>query len=207
MEGFLATWYAKNTRGELKAFEAEADRIAQHAAIGGEVLEIAPGPGFLAVALAERGFRVAAVDISHSFVEMVALNAAAARVAVEVRHGDAADLPFGDARFDFIICRAAFKNFSAPLDALREIRRVLKPQGAALIVDMRGDASDSAIAEEVRGMRLGGLDAVITRAVFKYSLRPRAYDKADFLRMAGAAGWSDVRIDETPLGLDVWLRA
>ena len=43
--------------------------------------------------------------------------------------------------FDLIICRAAFKNFSEPLQALHEMHRVLKPGGKALIMDLRRDAS------------------------------------------------------------------
>jgi len=41
------------------------------------------------------------------------------------------------AMFDFIISTAAFKNFAAPVGVLREMYRVLKTNGKALIIDMR----------------------------------------------------------------------
>ena len=53
-------------------------------------------------------------------------------------------MPFEDNEFDFVLCRAAFKNFSEPVAALREMHRVLKPGGKALIIDLRRDTPVSA---------------------------------------------------------------
>src|SRR4030081_255104 len=126
MEGILATWYAKNTAGA--DFKACASRIAAHLAPGAHVLEVAPGPGYLAVALARLGsYRITGLAISRSFVRMASEYAARAGVDVAFRQGDAAALPFPDAAFDFVVCRAAFKNFSDPVAALREMHRVLRP--------------------------------------------------------------------------------
>src|ERR1700736_4208925 len=127
MEGVLASWYARNTGKSLAEFQACAKRIAARLRPGDRVLEIAPGPGYLAVELAKLGpFRVTGVDISSSFVRMAAEHAARAGVAVDFREGDAAALPFADQSFDFAICRAAFKNFSDPIGALREMHRILR---------------------------------------------------------------------------------
>ncbi len=52
-------------------------------------------------------------------------------------------MPFESETFDFLLCRAAFKNFTEPLQALREMCRVLKPGGRALIIDLRRDTSTS----------------------------------------------------------------
>ena len=56
---------------------------------------------------------------------------------VDFRQGDAAHMPIADGRYDFIICTAAFKNFTDPVGALREMCRVLRPGGKALIIDLR----------------------------------------------------------------------
>jgi 2-polyprenyl-3-methyl-5-hydroxy-6-metoxy-1,4-benzoquinol methylase len=37
---------------------------------GGTILEVAPGPGYLAIELARRGYAVTALDISASFVKI-----------------------------------------------------------------------------------------------------------------------------------------
>jgi ubiquinone/menaquinone biosynthesis C-methylase UbiE len=206
MEGLLATWYARNTGKSLVEFQACAKRIAAQLRPGDRVLEIAPGPGYLAVELAQLGpFRVTGLDISRSFVRMAAENAARAGVAVDFREGDAAALPFADQSFDFAVCRAAFKNFSDPVGALREMHRVLRPQGTGLIIDLRHDASDGALDAAVDEMDLGRIDAFVTKAIFKHSLRKRAYSREDFERMVAATPFGGCEVTQGPIGLDIRL--
>lgn len=50
-------------------------------------------------------------------------------------------LPFSNDVFDVAICTAAFHHFPAPLSALREIKRVLRPGGKLLIADTCRDQS------------------------------------------------------------------
>jgi len=207
MEGMIATWYAKNTANLRADFEAEAKRIAARLEPDARVLEIAPGPGYLAIALAKLGsYRITGLDISRSFVRIATENAFIAGVKVDFHHGDAAAIPFPDDSFDFIVCRAAFKNFSDPTGALAEMHNVLRPGGEALIIDMSRDASNAAIDDVVDNMKLGTIDALMTRAVFKHSLRKRAYSRADFQRMAAATPFGKAEIKEESIGLEVWLR-
>jgi len=131
-------------------------------------------------------------------------NAARSRVEVDFQEGDAAAMPFAAEAFDFIVCRAAFKNFSDPVGALREMHRVLGPGGRALIIDMRNDASGKAIVDEVAKMHLGRIDAFLTRTTLS-ALRKRAYSKADFERMAQATPFGRCDIAEQPLGFEVGL--
>src|SRR5262249_14806606 len=141
MEGFIARWYARNTktRGDHKE---SAELAAARLGAGSHVLEVAPGPGYLAIELAKLGdFHVVGLDISQSFVEIARQNAKDAGVAVSFEHGSASSMPFAADSFDFIICKAAFKNFAEPVEALNEMHRVLKPSGHAVIVDLRPDAS------------------------------------------------------------------
>jgi arsenite methyltransferase len=59
---------------------------------------------------------------------------------VEIRTADMRELPFADAMFDVVVSRAAIHNlYSAPdrAKAIREVARVLKPGGRALIEDIR----------------------------------------------------------------------
>src|SRR5262245_42630777 len=178
MEGLLARWYARNTARCLAEYQAAARDVAALTPGGCRVLEVAPGPGYLAIELAKLGdYQIVGLDVSQSFVRMAAENAVAAGVLVTFQHGDAAAMPFATGSFDFIVCRAAFKNFSEPVRALAEMHRVLAPGGKALILDLRPDASPEAIDAHVRGMRLGWLNAMITRWVFRHSLVKRAYSQ------------------------------
>jgi ubiquinone/menaquinone biosynthesis C-methylase UbiE len=206
MEGVIAAWYAKVSAKSLGEFRDEASRVAMRLRAGDRVLEIAPGPGFLAIELAKLGpYRVSGVDISHSFVRIATENAARAGVAVSFQQGDAAALPLAANTIDFIICRAAFKNFSDPLGAIREMHRVLRPGGTALIIDMRKDASDEEISDQVKKLRVGAINAFVTKIIFKHMLRKRAYSGADFARILAATPFGGGEITDVPFGLEVRL--
>jgi ubiquinone/menaquinone biosynthesis C-methylase UbiE len=206
MEGRLARWYARQTRRLRPEFAAEARDIAAQLAPGARVLEVAPGPGYLAVELAKLGaFEIFGLDVSHSFVRIARDYAAKSGVKVEFRQGDAAAMPFGPDVFDFIISRAAFKNFGDPGGAIAEMRRVLRPGGQALIRDMRGDASNAALDAAVSAMRLGPFATILNRFIFR-QLRRRAYTSNALLRMAAASPFGGAEVHENDLGFDAVLR-
>jgi ubiquinone/menaquinone biosynthesis C-methylase UbiE len=205
MEGMIATWYANSTGKNIAEFRSLAKRIAGGLRPGGSVLEVAPGPGYLSTELAQLGaYRIAGIDVSRTFVRIARENAARAGVEIDFREGDAAALPFTADMFDFVVCRAAFKNFSDPVGALREMHRVLRSGGEAMIIDMRNDASDKSIADEVAKMHLGRIDAFFTRTTLS-ALRRRAYSRLDFQRMAQATPFGRCDIVEQPLGFEVTL--
>ena len=54
MEGLIATWYARNTGRDTRRFMDTARLVAARARPGGDVLEVAPGPGYLAIEMARR---------------------------------------------------------------------------------------------------------------------------------------------------------
>jgi ubiquinone/menaquinone biosynthesis C-methylase UbiE len=207
MEGFLARWYARNTGRKKEVYREAAQVVADRLPGGGRVLEIAPGPGYLAIELARLGnYQVVGLDISRSFVEMARHNAQQAGVAVTFEHGNAADMPFAADSFDFIVCRAAFKNFSEPVRALAEMHRVLKPGGAALILDLRPDASPEAIDAEVKKLGLGWFNSWVTKLIFKHSLVKRAYSQEQFRQMASQTPFKTCEVQEEAIGLAVTFR-
>ena len=206
MEGFVARWYARNTGRHKESYQRSAEIVAGRVAEGGSVLEVAAGPGYLAIELAKLGnYRVVGLDISRSFVEMARENAKDAGVAVTFEQGNASDMPFGPDSFDFIVCRAAFKNFAEPVEALNEMHRVLKPGGKALILDLRPDASREAINTEVKQMGLSWFNSLVTRLIFRYLLVKRAYSKEEFRQMASETSFKTCEIQEDPMGLAVAL--
>ena len=207
MEGALARWYAGNTRKSLRDYRALARRIAGEIKPGSRVVEVAPGPGFFAVELARLGdYRVTGLDISHTFVEMGRRNAAEAHVEVDFQQGNAAAMPFESDEFDFLLCRAAFKNFADPVGALREMHRVLKPGGRALIIDLRRDTPMSAIRQAVSQMGLGPINRAITRFIFRSMLLKRAYTKAEFEALVAQTEFLKAVYREESIGIEVDMR-
>src|SRR4029077_12635649 len=115
MEGPIAKWYTK-VRERDKEIVTVVRRVSEILPTGGHILEVAPGPGYLAVALAKGGkYQIVGLDISKSFFEIAQAKAKEAGVHVDFRHGNASNIPFDAGSVDLIICRAAFKNFTEPL--------------------------------------------------------------------------------------------
>jgi ubiquinone/menaquinone biosynthesis C-methylase UbiE len=204
MEGGVARWYAGLTKKSLADFKDLARRVAGEVAPGGSVLEVAPGPGYFAIELAKLGdYRVTGLDISQTFVQIASSNAIEAGISAQFVHGDAASMPFQNQQFDYVVCRAAFKNFSRPLAALNEMYRVLKPGGRALIIDMRRDAPRESMRQAANEMKLGPLNREIVYLTFRFMLLRRAYTKAEFEQMFARTGFCTVQIHEGPIGLEI----
>jgi ubiquinone/menaquinone biosynthesis C-methylase UbiE len=181
MEGMVAKWYTTNTGKTLDEFSKLARRIAEQLPGGSAVLEVAPGPGYFCIELAKLGpYSITGLDISHTFVEIARKKAGEADVRVDFQQGNASSMPFANDTFDFLLCRAAFKNFGQPVRALQEMCRVLKPGGRGLIVDLRKDASLESINLEVDGMGLNAVNKVITKLVFRTFLLKTAYTEQQF---------------------------
>ena len=205
MEGSTARWYDRTTRKDMPEFGALAQRIAAVVPAGGAVLEVAPGPGFLSIELAKCGLQVRAIDISKTFVQIAQRNAAAEGVQAHFELGNAAALPVEDASVDFVVCRAAFKNFTEPVKALSEMRRVLRPGGTALLIDMRRDVKVEELKRYVDGLGVNLLNRWFMMAVFRGMLIKRAYRLQEIRNMAIEAGWIEPRIDSSPVGFEAWL--
>lgn len=205
MEGMIARWYTRNTR-QGREFDVLAKRVSEIVPAGGRVLEVAPGPGFLSVEIARTGkYHVAGVEISKTFVEIERANAQAAGVEIDFRQGDAAHLPFEDNTFDFVICTAAFKNFGRPAQALSEMYRVLRPQGRALVIDLRRDASRAEIDREIEKMDLNRINSFATHWTFSQMLLKSAYTEQQIQEFLSTAGIPHSRILASGIGFEIWI--
>jgi ubiquinone/menaquinone biosynthesis C-methylase UbiE len=206
MEGAVAKWYAALTKKSLENYKDLARRTAKQLPAGSRVLEVAPGPGYYAIELAKLGsYEITGLDISKTFVEIAIANAAKAGVRVDFRRGNASNMPFANESFDFLVCTAAFKNFTEPKRALEEMHRVLRPGGQALIVDLRRDASQESINRAVDNMKVGPINAVITKLTFRFMLLKRAYTRAGFEQLISLTDFHDAQIEENLIALEIML--
>lgn len=128
------------------------DRVIDKLHLRGDerVLDVGCGHGLLLIAAAKRlkTGRATGVDIwqkedqAGNSPEATLANARAEGVAdrVELRDGDARQLPFDDATFDVVVSSWALHNIydaEGRAQAVREIARVLKSGGRLAIVDIR----------------------------------------------------------------------
>jgi SAM-dependent methyltransferase len=94
------------------------------------VLHLAPEPGVSSVLSAAPSVDNVTLDVDED-------------AQVEV-HADARDLPFSDASFDAVLCSHVLEHIPEDVDVAREMARVLRPAGVALIqvpVDLKLDAT------------------------------------------------------------------
>lgn len=205
MEGAVARWYEKTTRRDMQEYVRLARRFEAMLPAGSSILEVAPGPGFLSIELARGGrHHVTGLDISHTFVEIAGRNAAAEGVQVDFQHGNASQMPFADNSFDFVVCRAAFKNFSEPVQAIAEMHRVLRPGAKGVIGDLRRDAPMTDVANYVDSSGMGVMNGLLVKATFRFMLLPRAYTAEQFRQMLGQVPFKRTWIDQVAMGLEAW---
>jgi ubiquinone/menaquinone biosynthesis C-methylase UbiE len=207
MEGVVARWYARirGTDSQIEQYRKEAERLTSGLLAGASVLEVAFGPGYLAIELARLGrYKVSGLDISHTFVKIAGQGAREAGVTADFHQGDAAVMPFDADSFDLIVCQAAFKNFVHPGSALSEMHRVLRAGGTAVIQDMSSDASHAEIEREVNTMKLGWVNSFTTKGTLEM-LKRRAYSPAKFEQLATESPFQTCTITTEGIGLEVRL--
>lgn len=99
---------------------------------GGKVLDVACGTGDLSIALFENtGAQVVGVDFCRPMLEL----AAKKNRQLSFVEGDALRLPFNDGAFDAVTIAFGLRNLASVESGLKELRRVLKPQGWAAILE------------------------------------------------------------------------
>src|SRR5262245_19665004 len=111
--------------------QGEADRLARllSAAPGAEILDVPCGAGRLALALAERGYRLTGVDWSSEFLGHARSRDPLQQVAWEQR--DMRNLPWSE-RFDGVFCMGnsfGYLDDEGNADFVRSVRAALKPGG------------------------------------------------------------------------------
>lgn len=101
----------------------------------GSVLDIGAGKGRHALFFAENGFKVSAVDLADSSIELIKRTAQERNIALDARTGDMTSLPYDDASFDCAVCFHVIyhTDYAGMKKAIGESRRVLKEGGEAYI--------------------------------------------------------------------------
>ncbi|HKU82852.1 MAG TPA: methyltransferase domain-containing protein [Candidatus Nitrosocosmicus sp.] len=102
-----------------------------------KVLDVACGPGIIACEFANKVTHVTGIDITPAMIQE-AINLQVERKIdnVDWKLGDVTNLPFKDNSFSLVVTRYSFHHLIEPKQVLEEMKRVCKPDGKILIIDV-----------------------------------------------------------------------
>jgi ubiquinone/menaquinone biosynthesis C-methylase UbiE len=105
-----------------------------------KILDVGSGPGLLSKELSIRfpGAKITGVDISKYSIKLAKKNCKGIKN-INFIVCDVKNLPFPDEYFDLVVCKDSFHQFSNPIKAIKEMYRVLKPEGIIYLQDLRRD--------------------------------------------------------------------
>jgi ubiquinone/menaquinone biosynthesis C-methylase UbiE len=108
------------------------------------VLDVACGAAHVAEQAAPAVRQVVGVDLTPALLRLGADRLRDAGIGnVLLQEGNAAELPFVDASFDLVVCRAALHHFPRPAEPVAEMARVCRPGGRVAISDMVAPSLDA----------------------------------------------------------------
>jgi ubiquinone/menaquinone biosynthesis C-methylase UbiE len=120
---------------------------------------------------------------------------------IEIVYGDAHKMPIADKSVDFIISRSTIHHWANPVAVFREIHRVLKPNGIALVHDIRRDPNPQVLAEFNHRRAQCGVPPCNIEEKYTVAEVERMLVQADIGHCAKVLAW-----DEGPAALGFELR-
>ena len=187
--------------------DAHWRRVTAAAALpeGAHVLDVAAGPGNVAVELVRQGAaQVTALDLSFN---MLWEGARQGHVGITWVNGDALALPFDDATFDAVTISFGLRNVLDPEAALAEFARVTRPGGRVVVCEF-ADPTWAPFREVYRRYLVGALPRIArvvssSASAYQY-LADSILAWPDRRTLAGwidAAGYAEVRVRDLSGGI------
>jgi len=160
-------------------------------AAGRSVLDVGAGSGGAALAMADQGLRVTAIDASLRMVERIRARAAERGLCIHARVMDGQALQFPDASFDAALSVLGIILFPDAGRGLAEMRRVARPGGRVSVVTWT-EPQNYELAAELRA----AVQAVWPdQPTAQLPAQLRYREESDFRALFGAAGLDQPVID------------
>jgi ubiquinone/menaquinone biosynthesis methyltransferase len=171
----------------------------------GPVLDLCAGTMDLTALLVRvrPGERIVAVDFSPAMLDAGRSKAPG----VEVVVGDATALPFADGEFSAVVCGFGMRNLSDPRAGVREVRRVLRPGGIFVTLELfrASRLATRAFHRAYASVVLPAIGGWLSgdRSAYEYLARSMAgfLTREEYERVLVECGFTHVRGSDLTLGV------
>ena len=139
---------------------------------GASVLDVACGTGIAARYAARRSGphgRVVGVDVDQGMLSVARAVSKQEGLSIEYEYASASELPFETESFDAVLCLQGFQYFPNRLQAMSELRRVLRTGSPLLIVTWSAIENCKGQCAMVSALERRGIDAAAARKPFSLS--------------------------------------
>lgn len=110
--------------------------------VGPRVLEVSFGTGWLMTQYAGR-FEVHGIDLNEQMVAIARKNLRRRGLQADLRQGQVEALPYKTGFFDTVLSTMAFSGYPDARTSLREMVRVLQPEGRLVLIDVNYPSDDN----------------------------------------------------------------
>ena len=130
--------------------------VATYPQATAQVLDLGTGTARIPIFVAQQRpqWQIIATDLAPSMLAVGQKNIEAAELTaqIQLQLADSKQLPFGDRSFDVIMSNSLIHHLPDPLPCFKEMRRLLKPQGAIILRDLFRPTSTVKIDEIIAGV-------------------------------------------------------
>jgi 2-polyprenyl-3-methyl-5-hydroxy-6-metoxy-1,4-benzoquinol methylase len=149
---------------------------------GASVLDMGPGWGNTTIALARMGYKVTAIDIDPTFVDLIRARANKLSLDVDVRCGGFLDIDQLEQHFDAVLFFESFHHCSDHRKILQRLARIIEPEGRLFFA---AEPIDDSFAMPW-GIRLDGESLW---AIRRNGWLELGFQESYFVRMLHHLGW------------------
>jgi len=166
--------------------------------MSGKILDVGTGTARIPIAISQMrpAWELTCIDLSANMLKVGAENVSKAGVRSQIKLEliDAKAMPYPDSYFDMVISNSIIHHLPDPLPFLREVKRVLKPNGAIFLRDLLRPM-DEEIRHNLVEMYAGDCNSH-QKQLFSDSLQA-AFTLAEVEMMVETAGLEGLRIYES----------
>jgi SAM-dependent methyltransferase len=171
---------------------------------GERVLDIATGSGNAALAAARRACETTGIDFVEQLLERARERAAAERLKIEYRYGDAEEIPFADSAFDVALSTFGAMFAPDPERAVSEMFRVVRRGGRVAMTAWRPDGVSgmmfalerkyAPLPRDAADPILWGIESAALKRVAPFASDVKIVKRSVWQRSRSFEAWMSVRL-------------